>query len=155
MEMPKIHPEHKKLEVLVGKWAGTETLSPSPWDPKGGTATARMDSHVDLDGFFLITDYVEERQGTVCYRGHGVFGWDAHTKHYTMHWFDTMGPASVTPATGQWEGPSLVFAQQTPMGHNRFSYIIEQPKHFTMRIEHSKDGKDWTVFMEGKYKRID
>jgi len=66
-----------------------------------------------------------------------------------------MGPASVTPASGQWEGSSLVFSQQSPMGHSRFSYIIEQPKQFAMRIEHSKDGKEWAVFMEGKYNRID
>ena len=87
MTMPKVTEQHKKLAALAGKWEGEEKIYPSPWDPKGGSAVGRLEARMDLDGFFLITDYVEERGGQVHYRGHGVYGWDAGAGRYTMHWF--------------------------------------------------------------------
>src|SRR5262245_6855995 len=88
MEMPKPTPHHEKLKVLVGTWSGDETMKPSPWDAKGGSAKAVSETRLDLDGFFLISDYRQERDGRVTYRGHGVFGLDAKTNEYTMNWFD-------------------------------------------------------------------
>jgi len=76
MEMPKPQDQHKKLEMLAGTWTGEEKLYPSPWDPKGGTATSRVEARIGLGGFFLISDYEEKREGKVAYQGHGVYGWD-------------------------------------------------------------------------------
>src|SRR5437899_4556531 len=117
MQMPTVQEEHRKLKALSGKWIGEEKLLPSPWDPKGGPATGKIETRVDLDGFFLISDYVQERGGKVCYRGHGVFGWDNSEKCYTMAWFDSMGSPCGAPARGRWEGNTLTFEQRTPMGH--------------------------------------
>jgi hypothetical protein len=36
-------------------------------------------------------DYVEQATGKTLLAGHGVIGWDAKQKHYTLHWFDTFG----------------------------------------------------------------
>jgi hypothetical protein len=81
MEMPKPTEEHRKLHVLAGDWVGDEKLSPSPWGP-GGPAVGRYRGRVDMDGFFVVQDYVEEKDGRTVFRGHGVFGYDAQAKEY-------------------------------------------------------------------------
>ncbi len=153
MEMPQPNENHRRLRALVGDWTGEETLHPSPWDPSGGSATSRVTSRLDLEGFFLITDYVEERGGEVTYRGHGVFGWDPAGNCYTMHWFDSMGSGAPAPARGRWDGNRLVFEQATPTGHSRYVYLFEAEGRYTFRIENSRDGREWKPIMEGRYTR--
>jgi len=153
MDMCKPQPEHLKLKRLAGTWTGEETLHPSPWDPKGGNASGRIEARVELDGFYVVSDYVQERGGKPSYRGHGVFGWDSSRKCYTMHWFDSMGFPCSEAARGAWEGNRLVFEQSTPMGQARYSYDFEGDGRYGFRIENSPDGKSWTTFMEGRYTR--
>lgn len=152
-EMPKVLEEHRKLGALAGSWEGKETLHPSPWDPKGGPARSRVTGRIDLDGFFLIMDYVQERDGQVTYRGHGVFGYDAGRKGYTLHWFDPMAPPPCEPAQGKLEGNTLMFQHAHPMGHSRYTYIMEKDGRYRFRIENSQDGKEWAPFMDGAYTR--
>ena len=153
MEMQKPQEAHRKLQALVGTWVGEEKLFPSPWDPKGGSALGRFQARVDLDGFFVICDYTEERGGQVTYRGHGVFGYDPQQKTYTMNWFDSIGPGSPAPARGKWEGNQLLFENSHPRGHSRYIYTFEGNDRYTFRLENSTDGKSWAPMMEGKYKR--
>ena len=63
MEMPRPTQEHRKLEQLVGAWTSKEKLHPSPWDPKGGTATGHIRSRVALGGFAVTGDYEQKRDG--------------------------------------------------------------------------------------------
>ena len=42
MDMPKLGPAQQQLAKLAGNWSGEEKLSPSQWDPKGGTAMGRV-----------------------------------------------------------------------------------------------------------------
>jgi len=151
MEMPRAGKEHEKLESLAGSWRGEEKMYPSAWDPQGGEATARVQSRRDLDGFVLITDYVQERGGQVTYRGHGVFGFNKASGRYSMSWFDSMGGDS--PAEGRWEGDTLTLQHAGPMGHARYTYELEGKEAYRMKIEQSQDGKQWATFMEGTYRR--
>lgn len=153
MEMPKVTKEHQKLEALAGSWAGEEKINPSPWDPKGGPATSTTESRMDIDGFFLISDYVEKRNGEISYRGHGVFGWNPQEKCYQMWWFDSMGAGSGEAARGKWEGDTLMFEHKTPMGHARYVYTMAGDAKYKFRIDNSQDGKSWATFMEGTYTR--
>jgi len=149
MDMPKPGEEHRKLQAFVGEWKGDEKMFPSPWDPKGGPAKSRTVTKADLDGFFIVSDYTQERDGKVSYRGHGVYGWDSFQKHYTMHWFDTMGCDPGEPAKGVWEGNTVRFQSQHPMGHGRYTYVFDGKDRMTFKLEHSQDGKNWSMFMEG------
>jgi hypothetical protein len=153
MEMPKLLDEHRRLKALAGNWAGEEKIYPSPWDPKGGTATSRFQARADLDGFFLIADYVQERGGQAGYRGHGVYGYDPQQKRYTMHWFDSMGSATTAPVLGTWEGSRLTFEGSHPMGHSRYIYVFEGENRYAFTIENSQDGRSWTTFIEGRFTR--
>jgi hypothetical protein len=62
--MPQASEAHKKLHVLVGDWEGEEQLSPSPWGP-GGPAFGRNVIRSAADGFFIVQDYVKEKDGQV------------------------------------------------------------------------------------------
>jgi hypothetical protein len=84
MEMPRPTESHQKLNLLAGRWTGQERLSPSPWDPKGGTVTGRSDNRIALDGFVLLHDYEQERGGAITFRGHGVLSYDAQGQCYRM-----------------------------------------------------------------------
>jgi hypothetical protein len=150
---PQPSPEHLRLHRLAGTWSGDEKILPSPWDPKGGPARGTLRARVDLDGFFLVTEYVEERDGEVCYRGHGVYGWNGRDGCYTMHWFDSLGDGSPAPARGRWEGDRLVFESQGPLGFSRYVYDLDGDDAYTFRIENSQDGKSWTALMEALYRR--
>jgi len=153
MEMPKLLDEHRKLKTLAGNWVGEEKIHPSPWDPRGGHATSRFQARVDLDGFFVVADYVQERGGQAVYRGHGVFGYDQGQKSYTMHWFDSMGGGAPAPVLGKWEGNRLRFEGSHPMGHSRYTYVFEGGDLYGFTIEGSQDGATWAPFIEGKYTR--
>src|SRR5947208_1920101 len=152
-EMPKPTEKHAKLQSLAGTWVGEETMYPSPWDPKGGPALGRTESRLDLDGFYLLSDYTQERGGRTSYKGHGVFGYDPGSGSYTMHWFDSMGFPCTVPAKGTWEGNRLLFQSASPMGQGRFTYEFEREGKYRFKLENSRDGKEWTTFMEGNYTR--
>ena len=153
MEMPKPQEEHRRLEKLAGNWVGEEKIYPGPWDPQGGSATAKIESRSGLDGFFMITDYTETRGGQVSYRGHGVHGYDPSEKCYVMFWFDSMGSCGSLPAKGTWEGNRLVYTNKTPMGHSRYTYDFQGEGRYRFMIENSQDGKQWAPMMEAQYTR--
>jgi hypothetical protein len=153
MQMPKPGVEHEKLRTFVGSWTGKETMQPSPWDPKGGEATGKLEARLGLDGFFLLTEYTQERDGNVTYRGHGVYGWDAKQGTYTMYWFDAMGMDPGGPARGKWEGDTLMFEMSHAMGHSRYIYTLRGDGRYDFEIHNSKDGKDWQVWLESSWTR--
>ncbi len=158
--MSKLTEEHRKLHRLAGEWAGEEMIYPSPPD-RGGRASARATGRVELDGFFVVTDYVEEREGAPPYLGHGIYGWDPIGRAFTMHWFDSMGSIPTGVARGQWTpggadgaDAELVFEQRTHQGYARYVYRFTRGRDvYVFRIESSRDGRDWKPFMEGKYRR--
>ena len=153
MQMPTPTDEHRKLHRLAGTWVGEETLEPSPWGP-GGPATGRLSGQVALDGMFVLSDYVEERDGNVNYRGHGVFGWDAGSKTVVWYWFDSMGDAPQGPARGSWDGEELVLRSVSPRAQGRYTYRFHGNDRYEFRLENSFDGgRSWVKFMEGTYLR--
>jgi hypothetical protein len=153
--MPEPGEQHRKLQALAGTWVGEEKIFPSPWDQAGGTALGRVEARMGLDGFFLISDYQQERGGQVTYRGHGVYGYDARRERWTMSWFDSMGAGTGAGdvAPGIWEGNVLTFSNKNPMGHGRYIYTFLSDGKYTFRIEHSQDGSSWAPFMEATYTR--
>ena len=154
MKMPEPLEYHKKLEAMVGEWEGEETMHPSPWNPDGAKATSRTSARLDLGGFFIVTDYHQQRAGAAAYRGHGLFGWDSEQKRYTMHWFDSIGNVPGAPALGTWEGDTLCFQHEQRMGHVRYTHTFVDRDTYTFKLERSEDGQTWTPLTEGNYKRM-
>ncbi|HSM16609.1 MAG TPA: DUF1579 family protein [Gemmatimonadales bacterium] len=150
--MPKPSAGHVKLEKLAGRWEGEERMYPSQWDPKGGTAIGRTTSRMALDGFALIGEYEQERNGIITFSGHSVFTFDAHENLYSLHWFDCLG----TPPelfTGRFEGDILTVAHGGPGMHARLTYDISDPQHLASKMEMAEDGKNWKTLFDGRYRR--
>ena len=153
-EMPKPTDAHRRLAAMEGTWEGDEVLHPSPWGPTKRAAHGRFVARMDMDGFFLVSDYVERQGGDVTYRGHGVYGYEPAKGTYSMHWFDSMGGVPAGVIAGKWEGDTLAFSAQAPFGQVRYVYTFPAKDEMTFAIESSKDGSAWSPFMEGRYRRV-
>lgn len=151
MQMPKPGPNHKQLAKLAGNWTGEEKMSPSPWDPKGGTATGKVKNTIALDGFLIVQDYEQIRDGKTSFRGIGLFTWNENKKCNEIVWADSMGGTAQIFA-GKWEGDVLRCTNEGPMGITRCAFDVSGGGYkFLMDV--SKDGKQWQTMMEGKYRR--
>ena len=153
MHMPKPSDKHSRLSPLVGEWSGSETLHPAPWDPAGGTAAARVVNRHILDGFGVVQEYEQSRDGTVTFRGHGVFWYDEQAQEYVMTWWDSMGGRG-THYRGQFDGDRLVLGAPMPQGgHSRAIFDVGTPGQYGFLMEVSTDGASWSPAMEGTYAR--
>jgi hypothetical protein len=153
MEMPKPGDAHEKLGALVGEWAGEETLHPSPWDPVGGGAQAQVTNRWVADGFAVVQEYEQRRNGRVTFRGHGVFWFDPGRGEYVMHWWDSMG-GTAGEYRGRFDGDVLMLSAPMPQGgHSRTSWTLTGPDAHTFLMEVSPDGEVWQPAMEGRYRR--
>lgn len=152
--MSRIDEHHRRLHQLAGTWIGEETLSPSPNGP-GGTAVGRFTMYTSVDGFFVLQDYLEEKDERVVYRGHGIFGWDEVHKAYAWYWVDSSGAVPASPSRGQWRNDTLVFDSAAAGDRRgRYTYSFTAPDAFRFQIESSYDaGKTWEKVMQGSYKR--
>jgi hypothetical protein len=151
MEMPRPIAAHRKLAGLEGSWSGTDRMHPSPWDPTGGQASSRIESRVALDGFAVVQDYEQTRNGVVSFRGHAIFTYDAAKSTYLMYWFDNMGFPPAAPSPGEWKDDAFVFVERNPMGNSRYTYRVPAPGKLELKIETSLDGTAWRPFLEGQY----
>jgi hypothetical protein len=152
MDMPKPSADHKRLEKLAGIWKGTETMPPSDWDPKGGTADGTTQARVALDGFAVVSDYEQKRGGKRTYAGHGVFTWDAQQQQVVLHWFDSMGQP-VDEFRGSWQGDVLLMQCKNAMGHWKMTYDLGKAGTLSSRMETAPDGKTWKPLFHGTYRR--
>jgi Protein of unknown function (DUF1579) len=153
MEMPKPGDAHKRLAALIGEWSGPETLSPSPWDPAGGTAIGTVRNVWIADGFGVAQTYEQKRDGKVNFLGHGVFSYDPSTGEYAMRWWDSMG-GNGSEYRGTFDGNTLVLgAPMAQGGHARTSWEITGPNSHTFLMQISQDGENWMTSMEGRYKK--
>jgi hypothetical protein len=151
MQMPKPGPGHLKMERLAGTWEGEETMYPSQWDPKGGTAIGRSTNKLALGGFALINEYEQERDGAITFTGHGVMTFDPKSEEYSLHWFDCIGsPPEVF--TGRFDGDLLILGHGGPGMHARFTHDLGEVGRMKTRMEMSHDGGRWKTMFEGSYR---
>jgi hypothetical protein len=124
-------------------------MFPSPWSPekqqRQGYIRARM-----FEEFYVVSDYEQYSGEDVMFRGHGVYSWDPATEEYVMYWFDTMGGAGGV-ARGPLVGNVLTFANQTPMGHQRYRYTFNDGETI-FEIFTSPDGNEWQTLMKATYR---
>ena len=146
--MPKPDENHEKLTRLAGTWTGEETMHPSPWLPDGGKATATVAMRADLDGFVLITDYVQRTGEQTTYAGHGVYTVEPGSGEVVLHWFDSLG-GQLEQFRGGWIDEMLIVQSKTQMGYMRLTYDFSQPDTLKNAADTSPDGESWTRMFEG------
>ena len=150
MPMPKLSEAHRTLAALAGHWTGSEKMSPSPWDPKGGMAIGHCHNRLAADGFVLVHDYEQERDGTVNFHGHGVFSYDQVEQSYVLHWWDLMG-IGVNIFKGQLAGNTLRLLCPHAQGRSRGTWEFGDAGHYRFLMEISADGQKWMTMIEGNY----
>jgi hypothetical protein len=152
MDKPRPTEQHRRLEEFAGQWVGKERISqPSSYTTRS-EATGTFDFYMDVGGFFLVGDYVEEADGERLLAGHLLWGWDAKNKCYTMHWFDTYGSPPDRPGRGQWEGDTLAFEHDLPSHKGRTVFTLGGGE-LGFRVEMNVGGQGWKTAVEGTYAR--
>lgn len=107
-----------------------------------------------MNGFVVIGDYEQLRDGQVTFQGHGIQSYDTNQKCYLLHWWDTMGMGEEI-FRGGFEGEKYVLTSKNPMGYARLTYEFPEPGRMLSKMDMSQDGKNWQSFMECDYRRKD
>jgi len=152
--MPRPSPEQQALAIMAGDWLGVEHVYPSPFDITGGPAIGRVHNRLALDGFVIVQDYEQERNGAVNFRGHGIFHWDSLAHEYVLYWFDSFGMPP-THYRGALHAGVLELTSPQGAGFSRavFDFSRAVGSVYQYRLEVSIDGREWSVFSDGTYTR--
>ena len=109
-------------------------------------------SRVALNGFALINDYEQERDGKITFSGHGVLTYDPKEDLYTLVWVDCMG-APPEIFKGKFDDEILKLAHGGPGMHVRLSYDLSEPGFLSTSMEMSQDGSAWNRFFDARLAR--
>jgi hypothetical protein len=150
---PSPLPEHNKLSVFAGEWSGEEMVYPSRWTT-GGPATSRVSAHIALNGFYLIQDTVQMRDGKQSFATHGLFTYDREDRTYKLFWHDSLGYYPPSPASGGWAAKSLVLVRGSLRGNARHVYEVVDDNTYNMKIQFSPDAEGWNDVLTGVYRRV-
>ncbi len=153
MDMPTPAAGHKKFESMAGTWEGEETMHPSPWDPKGGTAVGRTEARIAVGGFALVIDYRQTRGGVETFSGHGIYTFDPKAELYAMTWVDSIG-SPPEHFIGNFIGDVLALGHGGPPMHVRMRADYSQPDRIASSMEMSEDGRTWKTLFDGDYRRV-
>jgi hypothetical protein len=146
-------PEHARLAAFAGEWNGEEVVFPSRWTD-GGTATSHVVAHMDLNGFYLIQDSVQTRDGKQSFATHGIFTFDREDRTYKLFWYDSLGYTPPSPASGGWVGKTLTLVRGSLRGNARHVYEIIDDNSYSLKIQFSPDAEGWADVLTGVYRRI-
>ncbi len=144
--------EHRKLSVFAGEWNGEETVFPSRWTT-GGSATSKVVARMDLNGFYLIQDTRQMRDGKESFATHGVFTYDREDRTYKLFWHDSLGYYPPSPASGGWAAKSLILVRGSLRGNARHVYEVVDDNTYNMKIQFSPDAEGWNDVLTGTYRR--
>jgi len=145
--------EHARLSAFAGEWDGEEVVFPSRWTA-GGPATSRTVARMDLNGFYLIQDSVQMRDGKQVFATHGLFTYDRDDRTYKLFWYDSLGYTPPSPASGGWVGKTLTLVRGSLRGNARHVYEIIDDNSYSLKIQFSPDAEGWADVLTGVYRRI-
>src|SRR5258706_16410900 len=91
--------EHSKLAALAGERNGEEIVQPSRWTA-GGPAISHVVARMDLNGFYLIQDTRQMREGKESFATHGGFTYDHEDRHYPSFSHDSLAYYAPPPPSG-------------------------------------------------------
>jgi len=150
---PSPLPEHKKLAVFAGEWKGEETVYPSRW-VAGGQATSHVTARMGLNGFYLIQDTRQVRDGAESFATHALFTYDREDRTYKLFWHDSLGYYPPSPASGGWAAKSLILVRGSLRGNARHVYEVVDDNTYNMKIQFSPDAEGWADVLTGTYRRV-
>jgi Protein of unknown function (DUF1579) len=149
---PSPLPEHHKLAVFAGEWDGEEMVYPSRWTA-GGLAMSHVTAHMALNGFYLIQDTRQMRDGKEIFATHGLFTYDREDRTYKLFWHDSLGYYPPSPASGGWTGKALTLVRGSLRGNARHVYEVVDDNTYNLKIQFSPDAEGWADVLTGVYRR--
>src|SRR6202012_3324163 len=111
-------------------------------------------ARIALDGFYLIQDSVQTRDGKPSFATHGVFTYDREDRTYKLFWHDSRGYYRPPPAAGGWDAKSLFLVRGSLRGNARHVYEVVDDNTYNMKIQFSPDAEGWADVLTGVYRRI-
>lgn len=146
-EMPKVGPEHKKLDYLAGTWAMQGEMKPGVMGP-GGKFTETEENQW-MDGGFFLVSHADFKSSMGNGTSMSIIGYDPSAHVYTFSEFNSMGEASTS--SGTIEGDTWTWSGDKKMNgmSTRFVMKVKSPTSYDFKFETSPDGKDWKSVMEG------
>src|SRR3982074_3020260 len=119
----------------------------------GPRAARRVVARIDLNGFYLIQDAVQTRDGKESFATHGVFTYDREDRLYKLFWHDSLGYYPPSPASGGWSGKTLILVRGSLRGSARHVYEVIDDNSYTMKIQFSPDAEGWADVLTRTYRR--
>lgn len=113
---------------------GSGEDSPLADGPAGRPAQGRVTNRLALEGFAVIQDYEQQRDGRANNAGHGIFRDDGAAGQYVLHWFDSL---SFPPAEfrGTFDGGVMILTIQSSPGHSRATFDFRTDDEFAFQME--------------------
>jgi hypothetical protein len=106
-----------------------------------------------LNGFALVADYEQTREGAVTFAGHGVYTYDPSTDRYTLHWLDSIG-SPMEVFTGGFDSDGFTMSHGGPGMHARLRWDFDSPEQMRWSMQMSGDGKQWNTLFDAVYRRV-
>jgi len=144
----KPDPALKHLKPFIGKWNTVGEIQASPYGPAG--KIIGTDTYEWLPGGFFLVHRVDVRMGDQTNESIENIGYDASTKTYPMHSFDSQGNHLVMQA-------GLVGDQWTFTGGSmRFTGTFsEGGKSISGKWEYLEDNSKWHHWMDVRLTKIE
>lgn len=152
--MSKLTASHHRLHQLAGVWHGDDQIINSGFNANYGNCQTVLTMRIALDGYIIIADAIQTRDGVEVYRTHRIFGWDERIQKYTLHHFDTDGLNFSTRAEGDWIDSTLALIQSTPYGIMRQEFTFTSTNSYNFEVSLSDYGEDWLLLAQGTYQRV-
>lgn len=147
-EAPAPGPEHRRLEVFIGKWINEGETMATPDAPAARIVTS--DVYEWIPGRFSVLHTAYGHIGDLDVGGVEIIGYDAESGKYTSHFFDSQGHVTVDELTydaGKW-----IWTGERTRTTSEFS---DDGKVQRSLHEQSEDGAEWRLAMDVTLRKID
>lgn len=145
---PERGPEHRRLEVFIGKWINEGETVATPDAPAAKILTS--DVYEWIPGRFSVLHTAYGRIGDLDAGGVEIIGYDPEVGKYTSHFFDGQGHVTVDEllhADGKW-----IWQGERIRTTSTFS---DDGKVQHSLHEQSDDGVEWRAAMDVTLRRVD
>ena len=143
--------EMKKLDFLLGDWAGEATVRMGPGEPEKVFQTERIQPK--LGGEIIVIEGLgKDAGGKTVHDALAILSWDPEKKHYR---FSTYVAGRGTGETVlELTGPSSgIWRLEGPWGKQRYTIDVTEAGEWVEIGEFSRDGEKWVKFIEMRLKR--
>lgn len=144
-QLPKPGPEHKLLDVFIGKWINEGHTIASADAPSVKILTS--DIYEWAPGGFFVLHTAYGLIGNLSGGGIEIINYDAASKKYNSHFFDSQGNIVISELTVR-DGIWTWTGDWAEEGHHATSVFSDDGKTQTCLHERSDGGVNWVPSMD-------